>query len=180
MEVWKDVVGYEGRYQVSNLGNVKSLQRWDCLNNRVHRREKNINPTRIDKGYMRVKLYDGNTKKSFSVHRLVAEAFIPNPFKKKQVNHIDGDKTNNNVENLEWCTNKENQIHARKYGLADNCRKKGKKVLQLDSHGNLLNEWNNMKSASITLNIRHSAICLCCKGNRKTAGGYMWKYKEAE
>ena len=177
-EVWKDVVGYRGRYQVSNLGNVKSLQRWDNLNGRIQKREK-ILKTAIDyKGYIKVKLYSGVDKKTVSVHRLVAMAFIENSDNKKQVNHIDGDKTNNRVDNLELCTNKENQHHARKNGLADNCRKKGKKVLQFDLQGNFLNEWYNIETAGANLNINGRNICACCKGKVKTAGGYIWKYKE--
>lgn len=105
-EIWKDIKGYEGKYQVSNLGNVKSLERFDKYNRYV--KEKILIPRKHTGGYLRV----GLSRKDFYIHRLVAEAFIPNLKNKKYINHIDGDKTNNNINNLEWCTANENMQHA--------------------------------------------------------------------
>lgn len=103
-EIWKDIQGYEGRYKISNLGNVYT-----------YLRDKNMTPKKCRKGYLRVGLRDDQgVRKSHGVHRLVAQAFIPNPENKPQVNHIDEIKVNNIVDNLEWVTNRENAIHGTK------------------------------------------------------------------
>ncbi len=120
-EIWKDVPGYEGIYQVSNLGNVKSLNHF--INNKHN--SKSLKKGRIlkkfisKKGYLTTSLSKNIKRYSPGIHRIVALAFIPNPEKKPQVNHINGIKTDNRVENLEWSTNKENQIHAVKNGLCN-------------------------------------------------------------
>lgn len=98
-EIWKDIVGYEGLYQVSNMGRVRSLKR-----NIILKPTSDMN----GKGYYFVNLKRGNPKK---IHRLVAKAFIPNPDNKPEVNHIDGNTKNNKIDNLEWCTHQENCVH---------------------------------------------------------------------
>lgn len=108
-EEWRDIEGYEGLYQVSNLARVRSLQR---------QKTRIIKPEIIHTGYLRVTLYKSGKTKSHYVHILVAQAFIPNPENKKQVNHIDGNKQNNCIDNLVWVTPSENIIHAFKFGLA--------------------------------------------------------------
>lgn len=117
-EEWKDISGYEGRYQISNMGRVKSLPR--IIKNGIgecHKKGRILKPQKAVKGYIRVTLCNEEYCKPFKIHRLVAEHFIPNPENKPQVNHINGDKTDNRVDNLEWCTNGENQLHAYKLGL---------------------------------------------------------------
>lgn len=110
MEIWKDIRDYEGIYKISNLGNIKSLPR-------EHVKGKLLNPARNNRGYLRVALSVKGRVRYDSVHRLVAETFIPNPKNLPEVNHIDGNKLNNKVENLEWTTKSQNQIHAYKTGL---------------------------------------------------------------
>lgn len=118
MEVWKDVVGYEGLYQVSNLGRVKSVERYKDNNGTKQLVKEKIKATRKDKqGYLLLDLYKNNKSKTVRVHRLVAQAFIPNPQNKETVNHIDGNKENNTVENLEWATQKEQNEHIYRTGL---------------------------------------------------------------
>lgn len=117
MEVWKDIKGYEGRYQISNCGRVKSL------NYHKENREAILVPKVTKTGYLIIGLWCDKKKKFFPIHRLVAKAFIA-PFDGEQVNHIDADKANNHVENLEWCTARENTLHAIKLGLFDDSAKK--------------------------------------------------------
>lgn len=163
-EIWKNIKGYEGLYQVSNLGRVRSLKK-------IYIFHQNKNSG----GYIVITLTKNKIGKSYSVHRLVAQAFIPNPENKPQVNHIDGDKTNNNVSNLEWCTQSENQIHCYK----NNLQTKGtKKVIQYDLNNNYIKTWNSLTEAGKELNINHSKISLVCNGKRKKAGGYIWRYYE--
>ena len=107
-EIWRDVVGYEGIYQVSNMGRMKSII-WRCA--------RLINPCLHTGGYLILGLYKDGKRRNHYLHVLVAQAFIPNPDNKLQINHIDGDKTNNHVENLEWTTRKENIQHSWKIGL---------------------------------------------------------------
>ena len=107
-EIWKDIKGYEGHYKVSNLGNVKSFK---------YGKETLLKRRLTDRGYDTAMLYDKGKQKCFKIHRLVAQAFIPNLENKSEVNHIDGNKLNNSVDNLEWCTHKENITHGFKTGL---------------------------------------------------------------
>lgn len=119
-EVWKDIEGYEGIYQISNLGRVKSLERKDFLG---HRRKEKILKQKINKyGYKALSLWKNAKKIDCVVHKLVASAFITNTENKPQVNHKNGNKTDNRVENLEWCTNKENSVHAWRNGLMETTR----------------------------------------------------------
>jgi hypothetical protein len=111
-EVWRDIVGYERLYQVSNWGRVKSLPR-----NGTIKEERILKPRVTKNGYLYVHFRNGNISKYVKIHRLVAEAFIPNPENKPQVNHINGNKLDNRVDNLEWNTASENTMHAFKLGL---------------------------------------------------------------
>ena len=115
-EIWKDIQNYDGLYQVSNLGNVKSLERYFPSKNPktpiAHVNEKILKLSANKKGYLSANLYKNGKMKNIQVHRLVAQAFLPNPSNKLYVNHIDGNKCNNRVDNLEWVTPSENLHHA--------------------------------------------------------------------
>ena len=119
MEIWKDIEGYEGRYQISNLGRVKSLSRTIDVGGKFKRfqPERILKPSKGVKGYLLVELYKNNCSKMKRVHRLVAESFIPNPKKLLSVNHIDENKENNTMENLEWCTDRYNNLYHNHYFL---------------------------------------------------------------
>lgn len=172
-EVWKDINGYEGKYEISNLGRIRSLKN-NCGNNR---KEPLILKQSTDKrGYLRVGLSKNNKQKLFLMHRLVAQAFIPNLKNLPQVNHKDENKQNNNVINLEWCNNKYNiNYGTRKEKISE---KFGRKILQFDLNGNFISEWNGTCKASRELKINEGNIWECCNKKRKTAGKYFWKYKE--
>lgn len=121
MEVWKDVKGYEGLYQVSNFGRIKSLQRIKLYENCIHiKKECLLKQSKGSRGYLQVSLAFNKKKKSVLVHRLIANAFIDNFLNKNQINHKNGIKTDNRIQNLEWVTAKENTNHAHQNGL---CRK---------------------------------------------------------
>ena len=177
MEVWKDVVGYEGKYQVSNTGKVKSLRMWSSVQKRYISRERILKQYESRCGYLQIGLKTEGNRKLGLVHRLVAEAFIPNVENKREVNHINGIKTDNRVENLEWNTSQQNTIHAYRNGLE---KPRCTSVIQCDLQGKSLKEWESIRSASKELNIEERNISACCRGKRNKAGGYIWKYKEAE
>lgn len=121
-EIWKDIIGYEGLYQISNLGRVKVLQRTVFVNGKKPfiKQEEILNGSVESKGYLVFALYKNLKRSILKAHRLIAIHFIPNPEGKPQINHIDGNKLNNNLSNLEWCTFKENAVHAFKTGLRVN------------------------------------------------------------
>ena len=127
-EIWKAIKDYEGKYEVSNLGRVKSLERTSRLNRKI--KERILAPREHTGGYLRVQL----SRKDFYIHRLVAEAFIPNPENKSQVNHIDGNKRNNHVDNLEWNTPLENNLHAIRTGLNKKDREFMIKIANCENH----------------------------------------------
>lgn len=122
LEEWKDIKGYENIYQVSNRGKIRSMDRKIItVTGKIKNLKGKIIKPHFDKdGYLQISVHKNNKQKHGKVHRLVAEAFIKNPYKKEQVNHIDGNKQNNNVMNLEWCTDKENKEHAKLKGLYNN------------------------------------------------------------
>lgn len=178
-EIWKDISGYEGLYQVSNLGRVRSLDR---ISN--GRRLKGALKSNIkDKdGYFKVNLYKDGKLSTQQVHRLVAKSFIPNPDNLPQVNHKDEDKTNNCADNLEWCTNEYNNKYsnvAQKWHQSG-IEKSRKAVLQFDLNGTLIAEYESISEAA--RQIEHpksvSGISLCCNGKYKTSCGYIWKWKD--
>lgn len=183
-EIWKDIEGYEGLYQVSNLGRVKSLERKvSTINNGTkclkHIDESILKPIKISNGYITINLYINGIRKKHFVHRLVANAFIPNPNNYSQVNHKDENKENNSVDNLEWCTSKYNMNFGTRNQRASNSLTNGKlskKVFQYNLNGELVNEWISIKEAARN-GFNDSCITICCKGIRPTHKGFIWKYE---
>lgn len=182
-EIWKDVAGYEGFYQVSNLGRVKSLSRKVSNGHAlVEKGEMLLKPNTLAKGYFQVTLYNGKTRKAFQVHRLVASAFIPNEDNQPQINHINGNKQDNRVENLEWCNNTMNQLHAWKTGLQKPHFCGGgaprKKVALLDDKGNVEKVFASIRAASIYMGCSSpSNLSHLLNGNRKHKTLYGRKFK---
>ena len=167
MEIWHDIEGYEGLYQISNKGRVKSLK---CG------KERTLRPGIKSSGYLKVVLCKNGMVKQFQLHRLVANAFIPNLDNKPQVNHLDENKLNNCVDNLQWATAKENINHGTRNERAGYSR--SKPILQYSKSGYFIREWKGASEVERVLGIANSHIIACCKGNRKSAGGFVWKYKE--
>lgn len=177
-EIWKDIKGYEGLYQVSNLGKVKRIEHFDSIGRK--KKEKEMSAQEVS-GYLRVWLSKGMIRKGYLIHRLVAESFILNLNNKKEVNHKDGDKQNNCVNNLEWVTSSENRIHAYKKGLAKQTSKRrndyrSKVVVQI-LNGQIINEFPSVMEAQRQTGFKQGTISNCCRGNQKTAYGYQWSYK---
>lgn len=176
-EIWKDILEYEGLYQISNLGRVKSLPRKG-----VFKQEKILKLERTKKGYLRINLSKNNVSKKYLVHKLVANSFISNPYNFPQVNHKDGNKQNNFVDNLEFVTQEQNMQHAFNKGLIQ--RKKGKenlkskKVNQYDLNGKFIKLWYCIRDIERELGLKNYNITACCQNRRKTCGGYIWKYEK--
>ena len=148
----KDIKGYEGLYAVTSCGKVWS-----------YKSKKFLTPISNHIGYLFVTLCKDGKGKNYSVHRLVAEAYLPNPSNLPDVDHIDNDKTHNYLNNLQWITHK------------DNCRKSNNKpILQYSLDGEFIREWDCAYDVGKEVN---SNICNCLKGRHKTAYGYIWKYK---
>lgn len=182
-EVFKDVLGYEGLYQVSNLGRVKSLKRKNIFYCALKKeylerptKEKILSFNKSKRGYFQVCLTKNGKSKTYTVHRLVAEVFIDNPLNKKTVNHIDGNKENNCANNLEWTTIGENIRHAFDNGLSKPHNQR--KINQYDFDDNYIKTWNSITDflKEKGLDLESSGITNCCKGRQKTAYGFKWKY----
>lgn len=184
MEIWKDIKGFEGLYQVSNEGRVKSLKRDSIMKQQKKRY-----------GYYNIGLYNKGEYKWFRVHRLVAEAFIPNPNEYPIINHRDENPSNNVVENLEWCDVKYNVNYGtaieRKREKQLNHPNESKIVLQYTLDGELIGEFPSTAEVERKLGYDHSHIARCCNGgyfdkarnkwhNSNTYKGFMWKYKKED
>lgn len=205
MEIWKNIKGYESKYQISNLGRVRSLDRTVVRTDGKTIRKKGIilNNRVTRDGYLSVVLYDDSFKtNSKYVHRLVAQAFLSDT-NKPEVNHKDGDKTNNNINNLEWCTRKENIKHADTTGLrvfSDESKEKMRKAQtgmkrNPDSYINRSKKviclttkevFQSLTQASIKYNLKKTNISACCRGKAKSTGVHpitgeklKWQFYEA-
>jgi len=180
---WRHISGYEGLYSVSSSGQIYS-----------HLRKKLLKLSPVSTGYHSVELYKNGFGKRLLVHRLVALAFIANPQNKPQINHVDENKTNNNICNLEWVTAKENMNHGEaaktrhskidyskevfKINAKINGKKVAKPVVQLCNSGNVVKVFESAAEAKRVLGINASHISETCTGKRKSAGGFDWKFKK--
>lgn len=186
-EIWKDIKDYEDYYEVSNLGNVRSKGREyvDKLGRcrTVLPIKRKIQKLKI--GYLAVDLNVNGGKEKKFVHRLIAEAFLPNPENKQTVNHKDGNKLNNDISNLEWVTYSENNKHATDTGLRKSPwidkfgeeHPNSKPVIQLDKNGNVLNRFTCAREANRKTGINYKYISRCCLGERMSTGGFIWKFE---
>lgn len=162
-EIWKPVDGFNGFYEVSDLGRIRST-------NRLLKQRKN------NKGYFMVDLYKNNLRNQYLVHRLVAFAFVDNPQNYPCVNHKDENRENNKADNLEWCTQKYNMNYGscpQRIGKAN-----GKGVIQYDKSGNVVGKYISIIFAERMTGISNGSIGDCLHGRRKTAGGYLWRYEK--
>ena len=182
-EEWRAVAGYEGLYEVSNLGRVRSLGR---TINRMTRwgtvkpytiKPRILKPLHSQGDYCYVHLFDKDgTSTNHKVHRLVAKAFVPNPDNLNEVNHIDEDKDNNRADNLEWCSSSYNHCYGTTIERA--ASKIHRAVCQFDKNDRLIREFVSVTEAAKAVGTSTTQISGCCKGKTKSAKGYRWKYKE--
>lgn len=183
-EIWRECIGYEGLYLVSNFGRVKSLY----PSTRIKDKENYVMAPKIDNhGYKRVNLHKDKNNKAELISRLVANTFIPNPENKPMVGHWDDDKLNNNVDNLYWTDSYENSHHNGKYekflkahndNIENIAAKLSKPIIAINIETGETIDFSSIQSASRTLGIDSGKISNCCNGKRNTSGGYkfIWKY----
>lgn len=190
MEQWKDIPGYEGLYQVSSTGKVRSF--YKLFFGGLQCEPRPVSIFKNKSGYARVTLRKNRKLRQFSIHRLVGIAFIPNPENKAQINHINGIKDDNRLENLEWCTQSENITHSYKVlgrvcspernlkiSMANRGKKRvviGKPVVQLNKEGEAIKIFNSITEASKSSGIPISSIIRLCKGFYKKGRRFNWKY----
>lgn len=178
-EEWRDVVGYEGLYMVSSYGRVASLEKqlMRGLGSFI-RSPKLLSPIKMNNGYFTICLVKGQQKHMMFIHRIVATSFLPNPNKYPQIDHIDTIKTNNNVSNLRWCTNSQNQLNP-KTRVNNSISKKGKpkrreKVVCLND--DIVVKIYDSPISTIKDGFEHSCVVAVCNGKRKNHKGYQWMY----
>ena len=171
-EVWKAIPGYEGLYEVSDQGRVRSLDRMAVGRWGEYKCYGRVLSQHYQK-YYSVELNVKGSRKRINVHRLVAMAFLPNPDNLPQVNHKDENSKNNRVENLEWCTSEYNRLYGTH--LERIAQKRWVPVIGTDKDGNE-HRFSSMREASEKTGIRQGNISSCCRGVGLTAGGYKWRY----
>ena len=170
-EIWCPIKGYESLYEVSDQGRVRSLK---------FGKERILKSGRDGDGYLLVGLHKNGVKRC-RVHRLVAKTFIPNPDNLPEVNHKDENKENNSVQNLEWCDRKSNCNYGTRNQRSAKSRMNNnlsKPILQFTKDGELVREWKSTRDIERNLGFNHGNISLYCNGKRKSAYGYIWKFKD--
>lgn len=174
IEIWKDIKGYEGLYQVSNLGRVKSCERYKKGNNCITKVNERIKKPSVKNGYYFIVLYKDNKGENCYIHRLVASAFIDNPDNLPLVNHKDEIKTNNMVDNLEWC----DRVYNNNYGTRNErvATALSKPIYSVDITTNEITFYQSINDASRITGGNIGNISSCLKGKYKSAGGYKWYY----
>lgn len=187
-EIWKDIDGYEGIYQISNIGRCRSLDRHIINVDGIKKFRSGIflKLSHTKDGYGCYVLSINNNRKFFLAHQLIAKAFIPNPENKPYVNHKNGIKYDNDIENLEWVTPRENQIHAYATGLKTSAHTgklgyesvKGMEVFQYDMRLNLIGIFGSGFDAARKTGVDQSSICKCCLGKVAHAEHFIWKYEQ--
>lgn len=187
MEKWKTIPGYEGKYEASDRGNIRSLNRNKTTIMRL---------TLTRHNYYMVTLRQNGKNVHRSVHRLIALTWIPNPNNLPEVDHINSIPSDNRLENLRWCTKEENmhnpatiekrrQAKKRPYSLtpiseerrAEISQRLSKPIIQMDRRWNFIREYSSIKEASLSTGIHQSTISNCCRGKGRTAGDFRWKFK---
>lgn len=163
-EIWKDIPGYEGYYQASTFGNIYSI-----LNKKI------LKPDNI-RGYLRVTLCKNAERKKHFVHRIIASTYLANPFNLPFINHKNNIPIDNKYDNLEWCDSKYNNNYGDRLQKMSNALKK--QIIQYDLSGNFIKEWDGAIDAQIVTGINRNHICGVCKGKRKSAGNFIWRYKK--
>ena len=166
-EIWRTINGYEGQYQVSDKGRVRSLK---------FGKERILKPVRMPNGYLQVSIYKNGEIKRCLVHRLVAQTFIPNPYNLPEVNHKDENKENNSVHNLEWCSSKYNVNFGTR--TQRQSEKLSNPVLQYTKSGEFVREWKSTRDVQRNLGYSNGNISSCCNGKLKSAYSFIWKYKD--
>jgi hypothetical protein len=183
-EIWKPIKDYEGLYEVSNYGRVRSVDHVEYIphprnplyiqKRKIYGRIKKLRHHKA--GYWITDLYKENIGTTKTVHRLVAEAFIPNPQNKPEVNHIDENKENSRVENLEWCSRVENVRHGT--ALTRMGRGHWTPVIQMTKDGTFVKRWDCMQEAADKLGLHMTHISAVCRGRSKSHGGFLWRYPD--
>lgn len=181
MEVWKDIEGYEG-YQVSNLGNARSLDRMvgGPFGSKRFAKGRILKLHCQKTGYLTIDLCnEGKKPIKRPIHRLVAEAFIPNPNNLPMINHRNEVKTDNRVENLEWCDAKYNNNYGtvkERIAITNTNGKKSKRVLQYTKDGKFIKEWPSVGEVTRQTGYSQGTVSKCCRGEQKIYKGYIWRY----
>lgn len=186
-EVWRDIKDYEGLYQISSLGRVRSLDRFDSIGRFIKGKMLSYN---VDKdGYSCITLCKNGGEKKCKVHRIVAQTFIPNPDNKPCIDHINCERSDNRIENLKWCTHSENLMNPITRKKKSNiCREicqgsdnpNSKKIIQFSKNGDLIRLWECMKDAADNLGTNYQNISKCCRGIRKHFRDSIFEYYDTD